>query len=109
MTGVQTCALPIFTREEAQRLVHALSGLTQNQARQVIAQTIVEDARLTAADIQKVIRCKGEIIQRGGVLEFFPPEENSYRLGGFARLKTWLGDGPVGFTPAAASRRRRGP
>ena len=90
-----------LTREEAQRLVHALSGLTQNQARQVIAQTIVEDARLTAADIQKVIRCKGEIIQRGGVLEFFPPEENSYRLGGFARLKTWLADARVGFTPEA--------
>src|SRR5438094_526801 len=63
-----------LTREDAQRLVHALSGLTLAQARQVIAQTLVDDGRLTADDIQTVIRCKGEIIQRGGVLEFFPPE-----------------------------------
>jgi hypothetical protein len=90
-----------LTREEAQRLVHALSGLTRNQARQVIAQTLVDDARLTAADIQKVIRCKGEIIQRGGMLEFFPPEENNWQLGGFARLKAWLADARVGFTAEA--------
>jgi hypothetical protein len=90
-----------LTREEAQRLVHALSGLTLTQARQVIAQTIVDDGRLTAGDIQKVIRCKGEIIQRGGVLEFFAPEENAFQLGGFSRLKTWLADARVGFTREA--------
>jgi hypothetical protein len=90
-----------LTREEAQRLVHALSGLTLTQARQVIAQTIVDDGRLTASDIQKVIRCKGEIIQRGGVLEFFAPEENAFQLGGFTRLKSWLADARVGFTREA--------
>src|SRR5260221_723710 len=90
-----------LTREDAQRLVHALSGLTPAQARQVIAQTLVDDGRLTAADIQKVILCKGEIIQRGGVLEFFPPAENTYQLGGFTRLKAWLADARAGFTPEA--------
>jgi hypothetical protein len=90
-----------LTREEAQHLVHALSGLTLAQARQVIAQTLVDDARLTAEDIQNVIRCKGEIIQRGGVLEFFPPEKNTYQLGGFARLKAWLADAKAGFSPEA--------
>lgn len=90
-----------LTREEAQHLVHALSGLTLTQARQVIAQTIVDDGRLTAADIQNVIRCKGEIIQRGGVLEFFPPQENTFQLGGFTRLKAWLADARAGFSPEA--------
>jgi hypothetical protein len=45
-----------LTRDEAQRLVQALSGLTLNQARQVIAQAIVDDGRLTGDDIQTVIR-----------------------------------------------------
>src|SRR5258706_168897 len=90
-----------LTREEAQRLVHALSGLTLGQARQVIAQTLVDDGRLTSDDIHKVIRCKGEIIQRGGVLEFFPPEANAFQLGGFTRLKAWLADARLGFTPEA--------
>jgi ATPase family associated with various cellular activities (AAA)/AAA+ lid domain len=90
-----------LTRDEAQHLVHALSGLSLAQARQVIAQTLVEDGRLNAADIQSVIRCKGEIIQRGGVLEFFPPAENMYQLGGFTRLKAWLADARAGFSPEA--------
>jgi hypothetical protein len=90
-----------LTREDAQRLVSALSGLTLNQARQVIAQAIVDDGSLSASDIQTVIRCKGEMIERGGVLEFFPLEDNRFELGGFARLKAWLERARLGFSPEA--------
>jgi hypothetical protein len=90
-----------LSRDDAQRLVNALSGLTLNQAQQVIAQAIVEDGCLSADDIQTVIRCKGELIERGGVLEFFPVEENKFQLGGFARLKAWLDRARVGFSPQA--------
>src|SRR5712692_3694938 len=41
-----------LSREDAQRIVRALSGLTVNQARQVIAQAIVDDGCLAAADLQ---------------------------------------------------------
>lgn len=92
-----------LTKEDAQQLVHALSGLTLNQARRVVAQAILEDGRLSADDIERVIRWKGELIERGGVLEFFPLEENAYELGGFARLKSWLDRARVGFTPQAKS------
>jgi len=90
-----------LSRDDALRLVQALQGLTINQARQVIAQAIVEDGRLTAADIQTVIRCKGEMIERGGILEFFPVEENDFEIGGFARLKAWLESARVGFSEEA--------
>jgi hypothetical protein len=90
-----------LNREDARRLVHALSGLTLNQARQVIAQAIVSDGMLTASDIDTIIRCKGELIERGGVLEFFPVEENHFELGGFARLKEWLDGARLGFSPEA--------
>ena len=90
-----------LTRDDAQNLVHALSGLTLNQARQVIAQAVVNDGRLTADDIQTVVRAKGELIERGGILEFFPVEENAFQLGGFARLKAWLESARVGFTDEA--------
>ena len=36
-----------LSREDACRLVQALSGLTLNQARQVIAQAIVDDGQLS--------------------------------------------------------------
>ncbi|HEY2322720.1 MAG TPA: AAA family ATPase [Thermoanaerobaculia bacterium] len=90
-----------LSREEAQRLVHALTGLTLNQARQVIAQAIVADGTLTGADVQTVIKCKGEIIARGGLLEFYPLDENRFELGGFASLKEWLESARVGFTAEA--------
>jgi hypothetical protein len=90
-----------LSRDDAVRLVQALQGLTINQARQVVAQAIVEDGRLCAADIQTIIRCKGQMIERGGILEFFPVEENSFEIGGFGRLKTWLESARVGFSEEA--------
>jgi hypothetical protein len=90
-----------LTREDAQRIVSALSGLTLNQARQVIAQAIVNDNRLSADDLQTVIRRKGELIEQGGILEFFPIDSNKFELGGFARLKAWLESARVGFTAEA--------
>jgi hypothetical protein len=90
-----------LSRDDAQRVIRALSGLTINQARQVIAAAIVDDGCLSAADLQAIIRRKGELIEHGGVLEFFPVEGNAFELGGFARLKAWLDRAKIGFTPAA--------
>ncbi len=90
-----------LSRDDAQRIVRALSGLTLNQARQVIAQAIVDDGCLSGADVQTIIRRKGELIEHGGVLEFFPVDGNRFELGGFAQLKAWLDSARVGFTTAA--------
>jgi hypothetical protein len=90
-----------LSRDDAQRLVHSLAGLTLNQARQVVAQAIITDSQLTVADIDTIIRTKGEIIARGGLLEFYPSEENRFELGGFSKLKTWLDSARLGFTPEA--------
>lgn len=90
-----------LSSEDAQRLVQALQGLTINQARQVVAQAIVDDGMLSAADISTVVRCKGEMIERGGILEFFPVEENNFDIGGFTRMKSWLERARVGFSPEA--------
>jgi ATPase family associated with various cellular activities (AAA)/AAA+ lid domain len=90
-----------LSREDAQHLVHSLTGLTINQARQAIAQAIVADGTLDADDVQTIIKCKGEIIAKGGILEFYPLEENSFELGGFAKLKTWLDRARIGFSPEA--------
>lgn len=90
-----------LSREDAQRLIQALSGLTLQQTRRVIAQAILEDGRLSPLDIERVIRWKGEIIEQGGILEFFPREDNHAELGGFARLKAWLAHARIGFSEEA--------
>lgn len=88
-------------REDAQKLIQALAGLTLQQTRRVVAQAILEDGKLSHLDVERVIRWKGEILERGGILEFFPPDDLRFELGGFARLKAWLERARVGFTPEA--------
>jgi hypothetical protein len=88
-------------RDEARRVVKALAGLTLNQARQVVAGVIVNDGRLTGSDIENIIRTKGEMISRERLLEFIPPQSNRFQLGGFGRLKQWLDDARIGFSPEA--------
>ena len=90
-----------LTREDAQRIVRSLSGLTIGQARQVIAAAIVDDGSLSARDIDAIIRRKGELIDRSGLLEFYPPEQNNSDIGGFKRLKEWLDRAAIGFSPEA--------
>ena len=90
-----------LTRDDTQRLVRALSGLTLGQARRVIAEAIIADGMLTAADIARVARSKGEIIRQSGILEFYPTEQNTFELGGFKRLKQWLDQARFGFLPEA--------
>jgi hypothetical protein len=84
-------------------IVQALSGLTLNQARQALAWVILSDGVLSADDVPRVVKRKGEAIQDGGLLEFYPPDENAFELGGFARLKAWLERARVGFSAEARS------
>lgn len=48
-----------LSREDAQRIVHALSGLTLNQARQVIASAIVDDGCLRRPTCRRSSSAKG--------------------------------------------------
>jgi AAA+ superfamily predicted ATPase len=90
-----------LSREDVMRLLHGLAGLTVHQTRRVIAQAILEDGKLSSADIDRVVKWKGEIIEKGGILEFFPADQNAFELGGFARLKQWLDHARIGFTAEA--------
>jgi hypothetical protein len=83
--------------EGLEQVVQALSGLTLNQARQAIAWAVLSDGKLTPEDVPALVKRKGEAIQDGGLLEFYPPGENAFELGGFDRLKAWLERARVGF------------
>jgi len=89
--------------EGIEQVLQALSGLTLNQARQALAWAILSDGKLSVEDVPRIVKRKGEAIQDGGLLEFYPPDENAFELGGFARLKTWLDRVSVGFGAEARS------
>jgi hypothetical protein len=80
-----------------EQILHALSGLTLNQARQAIAWAVIDDGKLSEEDVPRLLKRKGAALQDAGLLEFYPPDENPFELGGFDRLKTWLERAHVGF------------
>ncbi|MGB2926752.1 MAG: AAA family ATPase [Limnothrix sp.] len=87
--------------DELNHFVKALSGMTLKQARQAIAYAALVDGELNGADILKVVHRKAQILREESLLELYPVEENTAKLGGFVGLKRWLSRTKVGFSPAA--------
>ncbi len=79
-----------LTPEETSRLVTNLRGLTLIEAEKVLTRAIVEDGRLAADDVAAVIEFKKEIVEREGVLEYYPVEETLANVADLAGLKAWL-------------------
>jgi hypothetical protein len=80
----------------------ALSGLTLNQARQAVARAAIADGRLGRDDLARLAEYKARALGDDGVLEYFPPGDNRFELGGFANLRRWLERARVGFSREAA-------
>ena len=89
--------------DESDTILRALQGFTLHQARQVIAHCLVERGTLSAEDVQTILKRKMQAIKDGGLLEYYPLEDNRFELGGFNNLKAWLERAQVGFTPEAKS------
>jgi len=87
--------------EDQDRILRALQGLTLHQARQVVSQCLIEDGRFTAADVERILSRKAQVIREGGLLEYYPAADNRFELGGFATLKAWLDRARLGFSPEA--------
>ncbi len=87
--------------EDHEALLNALQGLTLQQARQAVASAMLDDEKLTPEDIGFVLKRKAQLIRDGGILEYYPVEDNRFQLGGFANLKAWLQRAHVGFSHEA--------
>jgi hypothetical protein len=81
----------------------AVSGLTLNQARQSLARVAIDDGRLGREDVAQLVQLKAEALRHDALLEYYPPSDNAYELGGFENLGRWLDRAKVGFTPEAAA------
>ena len=89
------------TTHASDAILRALQGMTLHQARQIIAQCIVERGSLSPGDVQTILQRKVQAIKDGGLLEYYPVEDNRFELGGFTNLKSWLDRAQVGFTAEA--------
>lgn len=84
-------------------VLQALQGLTLNQARQVIASAALNDNSLSKDDLADIQARKVQFLQEGGLLEYFPAEDNANEIGGFDVLKAWLERARLGFSSQAQS------
>jgi len=75
---------------EVSRLISNLQGLTMIEAEKILTRAIVEDGRLGPDDLDHVIEYKKEIVEREGVLEYYPVEETMDQVADLAGLKAWL-------------------
>ncbi len=82
-------------------ILGALEGMTLHQARQIITHCLVEGGTLSAGDVRKIMARKVHAIKEGGLLEYYPLEDNRFTLGGFRNLKSWLDRAKIGFSDEA--------
>src|SRR5690606_5938255 len=71
-------------------LLNNLRGMTLLEAEKILTKAIVEDGRLSHDDVSHVIAAKKEIVEREGVLEYYPVEETMAEVADLAGLKDWL-------------------
>lgn len=79
-----------LTEHDENRMLSALRGLSLLEAEKVLTKAMIEDHRLTADDIVHVIDAKKQIVEREGVLEYYPAEESLAEVADLAGLKDWL-------------------
>lgn len=79
-----------LTRDQTNQLLNNIKGLTLTEAEKILTKIIIEDNRLCEEDIPKVMRAKREIIEKHGILEYFPAEDSMNEIADLKNLKEWL-------------------
>ena len=72
------------------RLVQNISGLTFNDARRLIRNTIVDDGAITEDDLPEVMQAKYKLLNRDDVISFEYDTARFSEVGGMQKLKQWL-------------------
>lgn len=75
---------------DVSKLLAALHGLTFFEVQKIITQAVLEDGVLGPHDISGVLDAKRQIVERSGVLEYFPHEHALGDVAGLTHLKAWL-------------------
>ena len=90
-----------LSADEFDRLVEGMKGLTLFEAERALTKAILRDLALTQRDLEVIIETKRELLEKDGVLEYFPAEEGMGEIGGLGKMKRWLGKRKKAFTPEA--------
>lgn len=72
------------------KLVKSLVGLTEEDVRRLVAQSIRNDSRITDEDIDRILAFKRENSGKAGLVEFETETLGFDKVGGLENLKEWL-------------------
>lgn len=84
-----------------EQVLKAALGLTLKEAENVFAKTLVNDGRLSDADVDSVFSEKQQIIRKSGLLEYYEATESFSHVGGMDALREWLEKRNEAFTDRA--------
>lgn len=77
-------------KEDFAKLLDDLRGFTLLEAEKILTKAMIVDHALEADDIRFVLQAKKEIIEREGLLEYFPVEQTMTDIADLEVLKKWL-------------------
>jgi len=81
-----------MSRDDMNKLLNNLHGLTLLEAEKILTKAFIVDAKLGPDDLKLVMQAKKAIIEREGLLEYFPVERSMADIAGLTRLKAWLAE-----------------
>ena len=79
-----------LSTNDVSELLRALHGLTFFEVQKIITRATVHDGCLDRRDLDAVLAAKRRIIERSGLLEYFPHSEQMANIAGLEKLKVWL-------------------
>lgn len=92
----------ILYPEQMVALTRSLRGLTLEEARRILTQSILRGSGLDQGTIELINEEKGDLVKDQGVIEFLKPESGLKAVGGLAHLKLWLSKRHAALSPDAA-------
>ena len=79
-----------LSKGEEGALLRHLRGLTLLEAQKILTKAIVEDGKLNADDVRHIVSAKKEVVEREGLLEYYPTDQALGSVADLASLKAWL-------------------
>jgi len=79
-----------LSAEEINYVLNHLAGLTLLEAEKILTKCIIEDGHLGTKDLARLMEAKQAIVEREGLLEYYPLEDTLVDIADMARLKDWL-------------------
>ncbi|MDR1630660.1 MAG: AAA family ATPase [Oscillospiraceae bacterium] len=79
-----------LTEEDKEILSKAALGLTLQETENAFARAMVEDGKMSIADLNIIFDEKNQVIRKSGILEFVKSDLRLEDIGGLDNLKRWL-------------------